>query len=143
MDVSRYSPEYLESKAPEIFALARDAGSVDEVRETISQHAHRIDFETFDDYDSFAEGSIIRVRDCARILNRILTRRSEDLAQFSLAQTVWDLALKKPRPDLTPAFYADFWAFCQWLDGLASDGKFEGAERVTSHTLCPLPICGF
>ncbi len=64
-------------------------------------------FETFNDYDSFEEGSIIRVRNSAQILIRILTRRSESKAQFSVTKAIHDIALDIPRPDLAPAFYAE------------------------------------
>lgn len=107
LDISRFNAKYLKDSTPEIFELAGKSQSLDELRQSISQLAHRMEYETFDDYDSFAEGSIIRVRDCARVLNRILTRRSEDLAHFSVVKAIRDIALSKPRSDLTPAFYAD------------------------------------
>jgi len=106
-DISRFNAEYLRSKAPEIFAIAEQAASVDELRVSLARLAHDMMFETFDDYDTFSEGSIMRVRDCAKVMVRMMTRRSEDQAGFSLAQAIMDIAQKKARPDLTPAFYAE------------------------------------
>ena len=79
LDNERFSAEHLEFMIPEIFALARQAESVEDLREGLSLLTHRIVTETFNDYDLMAEGSIIRVRDCARMLHRIFTRRQEYL----------------------------------------------------------------
>ena len=49
--IERFTPEYLESKAPEIFAIAREAASLDSLRKSLSDVAHRMEFDTFDDYD--------------------------------------------------------------------------------------------
>jgi lysine 2,3-aminomutase len=106
-DISRFNPDYLRSKAPEIFAIAEQAASVDELRVSLARIAHDMMFETFDDYDTFSEGPIMRVRDCAKVMVRMMTRRSEDQAGFSLAQAIMDIANKKARPDLSPAFYAE------------------------------------
>jgi len=107
IDISRFNSNYLKSKAPEIFAIARKADSVDELRVNLAQLAHDMMFEAFDDYDTFSVGSIMRVRDCAKVLVRMMTRRSEDKAGYSVAQAIMDIAQKKPRPDLSPAFYAE------------------------------------
>jgi lysine 2,3-aminomutase len=116
-DISRFNAEYLRSKAPEIFAIAEQAASVDELRVSLARLAHDMMFETFDDYDTFSEGPIIRVRDCAKVMVRIMTRRSEDQAGFSLAQAIMDIARKKPRPDLSPAFYAELLYLFLGLEG--------------------------
>jgi lysine 2,3-aminomutase len=130
LDTSIYNPEYIRAKAPDVFALAAAADSVDDVRERLSQYAHRMEFETFDDYDSFHEGSIIRVRDCATVLNRILRRRSADQAGFSVAEAVRDIAIGTLRPDLTPAFYAEL---LHLLLGLR--GRGPGSPLVDLHLI--------
>ena len=107
LNLARYSPDYLKSKAPEIFAIAKQATSVDSLRMDLSRLAHDMMFETFDDYDAISAGSIIRVWDCAKVMVRLMTRRSEDIADFSVAQAIMDMAQKTPRPDLKPAFYAE------------------------------------
>jgi lysine 2,3-aminomutase len=116
-DISRFNAEYLRSKAPEIFAIAEQAASVDELRVSLARLAHDMMFETFDDYDTFSEGSIMRVRDCAKVMVRMMTRRSEDQAGFSLAQAIMDIARKNARPDLTPAFYAELLYLFLGLEG--------------------------
>ncbi|HUU44212.1 MAG TPA: KamA family radical SAM protein [Acidobacteriota bacterium] len=106
LNIANYNAEYVKSKVPEVFELAA-ADSIDDVRQRLSQYAHHMTFETFDDYDSLQQGSIIRVRDCARAFIFMLSRRSDDKAGFSIAGAVWDIAQGHSRPDLTPAFYAE------------------------------------
>ena len=107
LNLARYNPDYLKSKAPEIFAIAKQASSVDALRMELSRLAHDMMFEAFDDYDAIGEGSIMRVRDCAKVMVRLMTRRSDDIAGFSVAQAIMDVAQQRPRPDLKPAFFAE------------------------------------
>ena len=107
IDISRFNSMYLQAKVPEIFTIAKKATSVDDLRISLARLANDMMFETFDDYAAFTVGSVMRVRDCAKVLIRLLTRRSEDKAQFSVAQAIMDIAQDIARPDLTPAFYAE------------------------------------
>lgn len=107
LDRDQYNPEYLATRIPEIFELAKLSSSTEELRQSLSRLTHMSACETFDDCGSLVEGSIIRVRDCARMLDGILRRRSEDLAGFSVVEALRELALGRQRPDLTPAFYAE------------------------------------
>jgi lysine 2,3-aminomutase len=107
IDISKFSPSYLQAKAPEIFTIAKKTKSVDDLRASLASLANDMMFETFDDYDIFTEGSVMRVRDCAKVMIRLMTRRSEDKARFSVAQAIMDIAQGRERPDLTPAFYAE------------------------------------
>jgi len=107
LETGKFNPDYFKSKLPEIVAIARHAKSVDELRTSLARLAHDMMFETFDEYDAFSAGSIMRVRDCAKVIVRMMTRRSEDKAGFSVARAIMDIAGDVQRPDLTPAFYAD------------------------------------
>ena len=107
IDISKYNPMYLQAKAPEIFAIAQKMSTTDNLRASLARLANDMMFEAFDDYDMFPEGSVMRVRDCAKVLIRLMTRRSEDKSKFSVAQAILDIARGKARPDLTPAFYAE------------------------------------
>ncbi|MCF6289377.1 MAG: KamA family radical SAM protein [Desulfobacterales bacterium] len=133
LNPAMYTPEHLISKAREIFALARNSENVDDLRQALSRHAHRVAFATFNDYDSFSEGSIIRVRDCADVLNRILARRSEDRAGFSVAEAIRDIARDKPRPDLTPAFYAELLYLFLGLQGRGPGRKLVDLHLVPTR----------
>ncbi len=136
LNIAEYNPERLKASAPEIFQLAGAAGSLNQVRARLSRYAHRMEFETFDDYDSFARGSVIRVRDCAMALTRMLSRRSDDHAKFSFAKALRDIARGTSRPDLTPAFYADV---LHLLLGLQGEGP--GSPLVDLH-LIPTHLSG-
>jgi lysine 2,3-aminomutase len=136
IELRKYNPDYLAAKLPEIFELAGHSESLDDFRNSLSVLTHKMAAETFDDYALFAEGSIIRVRDCARILFRIFTRRSEHLADFSVAEALRDLALGKSRPDLGPAFYADMLHLFQGLTG-----RGPGSALVDIH-LKPTKLAG-
>jgi lysine 2,3-aminomutase len=90
-------------------------------------------FETFDDYDSFNAGSIMRVRDCAKVIVRMMTRRSEHKAGFSVAGAIRDIALDVPRPDLTPAFFADLHSLFLGLQGRGRGKAFTDRHLVPSR----------
>lgn len=106
-DLNLYTRDYVTSQLPEIFELARQSGTVDDFRSRLSYFSFEREYFTFDRYEGLSEGSIIRVRDCARAINRILTRRSEKKAGFSFAKAIFDIGRGEPRDDLTAAFYAD------------------------------------
>ena len=116
-DTSRFNPEYLKTKAPEIFAIAEKAKSLDDLRTSLAQLAHNMMFEAFDDYDALTVSSMIRVRDCAKVMVRMMTRRSEDKVKFSVAQAIMDIAHGKERPDLAPAFFAEMLYLFRGLQG--------------------------
>ena len=117
IDISKFNPAYIQAKAPEIFTIAKNLTHVDDLRASLSRLANDMMFEAFDDYDTFTEGSVIRVRDCAKVMIRLMTRRSEDMAEFSVAQAILDIARGKSRPDLTPAFYAELLYLILGLQG--------------------------
>lgn len=117
INISKFNPTYIQAKAPEIFTIAKNLSEVDDLRASLSRLANDMMFEAFDDYNSFSEGSVIRVRDCAKVMIRLMTRRSEDMANFSVAQAIMDIAHGKKRADLTPAFYAELLYLILGLQG--------------------------
>lgn len=133
LDNERFSPEHLEFMIPEIFELARQADSVDDLREALALQTHRIVSGTFNDYDLMAEGSIIRVRDCARMLQRIFMRRSDNQAGFSVVEAIHDMAIGLPRPDLTPGFYAEILHLFLGLQGRGPGRAPSDVHLVPRH----------
>ena len=103
-DPTRFTVESLRETCSRAFDIARASVSVEDLRLDLTQLAHQAEYEAQDTFELRSQGSIIRVRDCARTLFRILTRRSDHLAAFSVVQAIWDIAKGVPRPDLTPAF---------------------------------------
>ena len=120
MDKSDYTAEFVKSKMPFFFAVAKRARSMDALRERLAELALQMEFDTMFDYREFDEGSIIRVRDCAHAFRSIIKKRSDDLSGFSVARALRDVAHNKARPDLTPAFWADVYHI---LMGLSGEGK--------------------
>ncbi len=114
---AKYTPEYLHERVPQLFDLARESDTVDAFRLQINNWTNLMQYETFGDYEAYSEGTIIRVRDCAQALKLIFTRRSEDKAEFSVAQALFDLCKGRGRPDLTPAFIADIMHLFLGLQG--------------------------
>ena len=117
INLSKFNATYLQAKAPEIFTIAKNIVKVDDLRESLARLANDMMFDAFDDYDSITEGSVIRVRDCAKVMIRLMTRRSEDMAEFSVAQAIMDIAHGQSRPDLAPAFYAELLYLILGLQG--------------------------
>jgi lysine 2,3-aminomutase len=131
-DVSRFNPEYFIAKAPEITAIARHARSIDEFRTSLAELAHKMMFEAFDEYDAFNAGTIMRVRDCAKVIVRIMTRRSEERAGFSVAGAIMDIAAGRSRPDLTPSFFAELHYLFMGLQGRGPGKAFTDLHLAPS-----------
>lgn len=132
IDISRFNPVHLQAKAPEIFTIAKNAASRDELRADLARLANDMMFEAFDDYDVFTEGSVMRVRDCAKVMIRLMTRRSEDKADFSVAQAIMDMARGKTRADLTPAFYAELLHLFMGLQGRGPGSDLSDLHLIPS-----------
>lgn len=133
LNLAKFTPEYFRAKLPELMTIARQSSSIDELRTSVAQLAHNMMSETFDDYDSFNAGSIMRVRDCAKVMVRMMTRRSEDKAGFSVAGAIRDIALNVPRPDLSPAFFADLHHLFLGLQGRGPGEAFTDLHLMPSR----------
>jgi lysine 2,3-aminomutase len=117
LDTSRFCPAHLALRLPQVFRNAREAESVSAVRENLSRYAFSLAYNTFENYDALPEGTVLRVRDCATVLQRMLTRRSEQKSGFSLAKALMDLAHGRRRSDLKPGFYAEVLHLFLGLEG--------------------------
>jgi lysine 2,3-aminomutase len=128
MDKSRFTPEYMKARAPMFFTLAKEARSLGSMRERLAGLAHQMRFDTFHERESSQDVRIIRIRDCTHYLQSLLAMRSDHLAGFSVVRAIRDIARNRPRPDLTPAFYADL---LHILLGLHGRGPGESpADRI-------------
>ncbi|MBF0203814.1 MAG: KamA family radical SAM protein [Desulfamplus sp.] len=132
INTGKYSPEYLLSEIPEIFEIARQYNTVDEFRKKAAEYVHKMQYETFDEFNLFSEGSIIRVRDCAQVINQIFTCRSEEKSQFSVVQAIMDIAHSVPRPDLYSAFYAEILHLFLGLHGRSPRPRFADHHLIPS-----------
>jgi lysine 2,3-aminomutase len=135
-NLERYNRDHLVKTFAAAFELATRSSNLDEYRQKIAAYIHTLEYETFEDYGSFTEGSIIRVRDCARAIKSMLTRRSENRAGFSVAQALWNMAWNVPRPDLTQSFYAEIYHLFLGLHGKGSK------SRLVDQHLAPSLLSG-
>jgi lysine 2,3-aminomutase len=131
MDISRFCPDYLLSAIPSIFEMAYRSNNPDEFRRKAAELVFTMRYETFDEAELFSDGTIVRIRDCAQAISQIFTRRSEEKAQFSMVQAIMDMAHHRPRPDLSPAFYADILHLFLGLEGKGP------RTRLADHYLIP------
>jgi lysine 2,3-aminomutase len=67
------------------------------------------------------EERVVRVRDCARVFRSMLSYRSEELSGFSVISALFDLAHKKPRPELKEGFFAEMIHLFQGARGKAKE----------------------
>ncbi len=132
IDVQKHNAENLKSACPWIFDVVRKSPTVDDLRLNLTKLAHNAEFDAQDHTSPISEGALIRVRDCARTLFRILTRRSDKLANISVAQAIWDIERGTARPDLTPAFFAEL---LYLFLGLRAEGpRTSPADRFLTPT---------
>ncbi len=135
MDKSRFNADYLKARAPIFFGIAREARSVGSLRERLAAWVHQIRFDTYHEKEP-RQGLVIRIRDCSHILQNILSMRADHLAGFSVAKAIRDISRDRPRPDLSPAFYADL---LHMLLGLSGRGP---GESLDDRILAPSPLTG-
>lgn len=102
-----YNVEAFREAAREFLAPVAHSASVDVARERLFNRININSFDTYAQETELREGRIVRVRDCTRALRGLIKSRSDRLAGFSVIQALYDIAKKKPRPDLKPAFFAD------------------------------------
>jgi lysine 2,3-aminomutase len=93
--------------ARDFIDVADSANHVEIARARLFERASRFQLDSRTNLDELYKGNIVRVRDCARALKTMLESRSEALADFSIANAIYDIAKGVRRPDLGPGFYAD------------------------------------
>jgi lysine 2,3-aminomutase len=143
-DPTKYNAERLKEKCPELFEIATRASSIEDFRLGLTRLAYNAEFAVQDNFEFLSHGSIIRVRDCARTLFRIVTRRSDHLARFSVVQAIWDISRGVHRPNLTPAFFAELEHIFVGLQGkgrensladfLLTPSDFQGREAAIERS---------
>ncbi len=107
VDKTKYNADYLRSRAPALFDEVKEVDDLGHLRAKLSGFANQIRFDTFSGADWEAGLPVVRVRDCVRAFQGLISRRSDAKAGFSVVQAISDVARGRARPDLTPAFYAD------------------------------------
>ncbi len=105
MDKTTFNSEYIKSANPLFFSVVEKTSSVDEMRSVLSGLSFPMDRAV--ETACLSADSLARIRDCALALRNILKKESDELTGCSVAQAIRDINHGVPRPDLTPAFYAE------------------------------------
>ena len=124
MNTFEYTPQAVILINPRFFAAAKECTDLYQMRKKLSTHLYMIELESSEAYDQDA-AIFARIRDTSQVLRNILKKRSEDLAGFSMAQVIYDMAHENHRPDLTPAFYADLYHLLLGVQGKGSRKAFD------------------
>jgi len=136
MDKTNFNAEYLKARAPVFFGIAREARNLNSLRERLAAWIHQVRFDTYHVQEPVQGTEIIRVRDCSRFLQSILATRSDQLAGFSVARAIRDIARNRSRSDLKPGFYADL---LHMLLGLIGEGP---GTSLDDALLAPTDLTG-
>lgn len=124
MNTFEYTPQAVILINPRFFAAAKECTDLYQMRKKLSTHLYMIELESSEAYDQDA-AIFARIRDTSQVLRNMLKKRSEDLAGFSMAQVIYDMAHENHRPDLTPAFYADLYHLLLGVQGKGSRKAFD------------------
>jgi lysine 2,3-aminomutase len=107
MDATSYTPQYLRKTNPQIFKLIAKAKDIEEFRGLLIDFTFSVEQKALEEANHEDAGFSARIRDCGIVLRTILKHGSEQAAGFSILQVLWDIGHNVPRPELSPAFYAD------------------------------------
>jgi lysine 2,3-aminomutase len=124
MNLSRYNSGVLLRDNPLVFEAARECRGKSSLRNKLTKLFSVLEVEASREID-LSVTARARIRDCGQVLRNMLQKRSDQLVGFSLAQVLLDLARGIPRPELTPAFYADLYHILEGMQGRGSSVALE------------------
>jgi lysine 2,3-aminomutase len=124
MDTSLYNRAALIRENPQVFNLLRECRGKSSLRSKLTKLFSELEVEASREVD-LSITARARIRDCGQVLSNMLQKRSDELAGFSLAQALLDLARDLPRPDLSPAFFADLYHILEGMQGRGSSVALE------------------
>ena len=110
-----FDADVLRKEAAGLLSVVAASPPLDVARERLRARIDQIAFDVLRNRPDAPAYVRITVRDCARVLQAVLSRLSDDKVGFSMAQALVDVAARKPRPDLTRAFFAEV---IHWVRGL-------------------------
>ncbi|MCB2180564.1 MAG: KamA family radical SAM protein [Desulfobulbaceae bacterium] len=134
MDESQYTPAALKKLYPRFFNTAKKNKDLDQMRKDLASLLFQIELEAYESFDRDA-ATLARVRDTAQVIRNMLKKRSDERSGFSMAQALFDIAWDNPRPDLSPAFYADLYHLILGIQGLGSRKALDDAplSAINEH----------
>ncbi|MBU0676190.1 MAG: KamA family radical SAM protein [Proteobacteria bacterium] len=135
MNLSLFQPEELIKRSPQVFEVARQCSDLEALRVRLTRLFTTMEFEAARESADQSITAIARIRDCGQVLRNMLKERSDELAGFSMAQALHDLALGRSRPDLSPAFFADLLHILKGIQGRGSSKALEDLYVTPFGTL--------
>ncbi|MBN1944452.1 MAG: KamA family radical SAM protein [Bradymonadales bacterium] len=118
----RYTAEtFLKEAEPWLQDLPR-AESLEAARAMLFHRAGAISFDLGHLDNAHSSIQWICARDCARVLQTMFLPRSARMAEFDMAQAVWDVACGRSRPELGTGFWAEMIHLVRGLLGRADIG---------------------
>ncbi|MBU2539186.1 MAG: KamA family radical SAM protein [Proteobacteria bacterium] len=119
MNVSIFTAKYLKKTNPLIFKLISRAQDIEELRGQLIDFTFTVEQQTVEEAAHDDASLLARIRDCGFSFRTILKKGSEQAAGFSILQALWDIGHNIPRPELSPAFFADLLYMLLGMQGQA------------------------
>jgi lysine 2,3-aminomutase len=135
---TRFTAQFLAASHPRFFALAGRSETAGRLRQDLTELIYRVEQEAGWKAENQDSGSMTRIRDCAQVLRTIIKKRAEDLSGFRMVAALRDIAIGRPRPELTPAFYAELLYLLDGLLGREVLPPFKNLDFALAH-LCGRP----
>lgn len=107
MDFSIFTAKYLKKTNPLVFKLIAHAQDIEELRGKLIDFTFAVEQQAVEEAAHDDASLLARIRDCGFSFRTILKKGSEQAAGFSILQALWDIGHNIPRPELSPAFFAD------------------------------------
>jgi lysine 2,3-aminomutase len=116
---SQFSAEVFLNENPLLEQMLRLEPRLSEARTSLWQWLDRTRYKEYDRElrRTLHPLELVVVRDCLRALWLITSSRKEKYAGFSVTQALWEVARGIPRPDLSPAFWAEIIHLCRGAYG--------------------------
>jgi lysine 2,3-aminomutase len=125
MDSAIFTANYLRKTNPQVFKVIGKARDIEELRGLLMDFTFNVEQKALEEASHEDASFAGRIRDCGIVLRTILKPGSEQAAGFSILQVLWDLGHYLPRPELSPAFYADLLHLLLGVQGQAPRGSLE------------------
>lgn len=125
MNTRIFTVAYLQKTNPQLFAIIAAAVDYEELRNRIIEYTFAAEQQALAEASHEDASFAARIRDCGIILRGMLKPAAEQAAGFSILQVLWDLGHGVPRPELTPAFYADLLHLLSGVKGQGPRGSLD------------------
>lgn len=120
-----FTASYLQKSNPQLFVLISAAADPEELRNRIIEYTFAAGQQSLEEASHEDASFAARIRDCGIILRGMLKPAAEQAAGFSILTVLWDLGHGVPRPELTPAFYADLLHLLSGVRGQGPRGSLD------------------